>query len=194
MVERASGAFASAAALFVFDEELRILSWNEGAEQLTGVPAAEAVGRGCWEVIAGRDDEGGIVCHRGCSRARLVREGHCLPAVVLNARTGERRRRLALETIAARSEAGMLFLHVMHEAPLEAAVEAAAGRELRPRLTPRQREILSLLAEGVPVKGVARQLGLMETTVRNHVRMLFRALGVHSQLEAVACARRFELI
>jgi DNA-binding NarL/FixJ family response regulator len=63
-----------------------------------------------------------------------------------------------------------------------------------PRLTPRQHEILGLLAEGKAVKKIARLLGLTETTVRNHVRLLLLALGAHSQLEAVARARAHGLL
>jgi len=44
------------------------------------------------------------------------------------------------------------------------------------------------------VKTVARGLGLAETTVRNHIRLLFLELGVHSQLEAVARARAYKLV
>ena len=44
------------------------------------------------------------------------------------------------------------------------------------------------------MKTVARKLGLRETTVRNHVRLLLLALGAHSQLEAVARARAFGLL
>jgi DNA-binding NarL/FixJ family response regulator len=44
------------------------------------------------------------------------------------------------------------------------------------------------------VKTIARRLGLMETTVRNHVRLLLLALGAHSQLEAVARARAHGLL
>jgi len=50
------------------------------------------------------------------------------------------------------------------------------------------------IADGLPVKTVARRLGLAETTVRNHIRLLFLELGVHSQLEAVARARAYELV
>ena len=194
MAERRSGPFASGAAVFVFDEQLRILCWNEGAERLTGIPSEEAVGSRCWEVIAGHDDRGGIVCHSGCSRARLMREGRCLPAVELHARTREGRRRVALETIAVESESGPLFLHVMRDAAAPRTQPRTAPPGPPPRLTPRQREILGLLADGLPVKTVARRLGLAETTVRNHIRLLFLELGVHSQLEAVARARAYELV
>jgi len=187
--------FSSQAALMVFDDDLRVLCWNDGAEALTGIPAAEAVGRPCWEVIAGEDDAGGIVCHRGCSRARIVREGRCLPAEVLHARTATGRRRIALETIAAEGEEGTLFIHVMRDAPVEEPVsEAAATPGPRPQLTPRQPEILAQLAKGRPPKLIALELGLMETTVRNHIRLLLLALGAHSQLEAVARARDYGLV
>ena len=64
----------------------------------------------------------------------------------------------------------------------------------RPRLTPRQLEILAFLATGTRVKEIARHLALSQTTVRNHIRALLLELGVHSQLEAVAKARALELV
>ncbi len=183
--------FSSGAALFVFDENLQIVCWNAGAENLTGIPADDAVGRPCWDVIAGVDDRGNMVCHRGCSRARLVREGRCLPTAELHVRTPEGRRRLAVETIAAATDEATVFLHVMRDEP---APRPRPPQQPAPRLTPRQREILALLAAGDPVKTIAHRLGLMETTVRNHVRRLLSELEAHSQLEAVARARAFELI
>jgi two-component system nitrate/nitrite response regulator NarL len=61
-------------------------------------------------------------------------------------------------------------------------------------LTGRQLEILRLLAEGVPAKVVAIRLNLAEATVRNHIRAILVALGTHSQLEAIAQARRLQLV
>ena len=58
-----------------------------------------------------------------------------------------------------------------------------------PHLTPRQVEVLRLLEQGRSTKQIAADLHLTTETVRNHVRRLFRALGVHSRLEAVALAR-----
>ncbi|MGZ8696615.1 MAG: response regulator transcription factor [Gaiellaceae bacterium] len=62
------------------------------------------------------------------------------------------------------------------------------------RLSPRQRQILGLMADGVRVKEIAVRFGLSETTVRNHVRELLRRLDCHSQLEAVARAREWKLL
>ncbi len=58
-----------------------------------------------------------------------------------------------------------------------------------PHLTPRQGEVLHLLEQGRSTKQIAAELHLSTETVRNHVRHLFRALGVNSRLEAVAAAR-----
>jgi PAS domain S-box-containing protein len=58
-----------------------------------------------------------------------------------------------------------------------------------PALTPRQAEVLRLLERGLSTKQIAQQLHLSPETVRNHIRHLFRALGVHSRLEAVSIAR-----
>ena len=61
-----------------------------------------------------------------------------------------------------------------------------------PHLTPRQAEVLRLLERGHSTKQIARELHLSTETVRNHVRHLFRALGVNSRLEAVAAARHLQ--
>jgi DNA-binding CsgD family transcriptional regulator len=61
-------------------------------------------------------------------------------------------------------------------------------------LTPRQLEVLHHLAQGHSTAQIARELGIQPETVRNHVRGLLRALGVHSRLQAVSEARRRGLI
>jgi PAS domain S-box-containing protein len=63
-----------------------------------------------------------------------------------------------------------------------------------PALTPRQTEVLRLLEHGRSTRQIAEELHLSIETVRNHVRGVFRALGVHSRIEAVALARRELLV
>ena len=63
-----------------------------------------------------------------------------------------------------------------------------------PALTPRQTEILRELQRGRSTRQIADELHLSPDTVRNHVRHVLKALGVHSRLEAVAVARREHLI
>ena len=61
-------------------------------------------------------------------------------------------------------------------------------------LSPRQRQVLGLLADGFGPTAIERRLGLSLPTVRNHVAAVLHRLGCHSQLEAVAIARRRGLI
>ena len=68
-------------------------------------------------------------------------------------------------------------------------VDDAEEQPLPPHLTPRQSEVLRLLARGYSTTQMARELHLSPETVRNHVRRLFGALGVHTRLEAVAVMR-----
>jgi PAS domain S-box-containing protein len=74
---------------------------------------------------------------------------------------------------------------------------AIRRRETTPEpalLTPRQYEVLQLLAEGVATNAIARQLDISAETARNHIRAVLAALDCHSRLEAVAAARRAGII
>ncbi|HEB98318.1 MAG TPA: response regulator [Thiotrichales bacterium] len=69
------------------------------------------------------------------------------------------------------------------------------GESITPRdpspfsdLTPRETEILGLLAEGQSNKAIARNLGISDGTVKLHVKAILRKLGVHSRVEAAVIA------
>jgi len=63
-----------------------------------------------------------------------------------------------------------------------------------PQLTPRQREILDLLASGRSTAEIANELTLSTETVRNHLRGLLRELDAHTRVEAIATAQRLGLL
>ena len=62
------------------------------------------------------------------------------------------------------------------------------------RLTPREKEVLRLMAEGLPSRQIASDMGISYTTVRTHIRSLGSKLAVHSKLEAIVKARELGLI
>lgn len=68
--------------------------------------------------------------------------------------------------------------------------ESVTARDLSPfsELTPRESEILGLLAEGQSNKAIARNLGISDGTVKLHVKAILRKLGVHSRVEAAVIA------
>jgi two-component system, NarL family, nitrate/nitrite response regulator NarL len=57
-------------------------------------------------------------------------------------------------------------------------------------LTAREREVLMLVAEGLPNKAIARELGISEHTAKFHVGSLLGKLGAASRTEAVTLATR----
>ncbi len=177
-------------ALYVCDASQTIVDWNDGARELTGIEAVDAVGEKCWRVIRGRGEGGEAVCHPACSPGRLAKRrwpagcGHLLVA------TAHGRRALHISTILVESDGGLLVLHPMHNGVEVAEPETPPA----PPLTARQRQVLEMLASGLRARAIAEELHLSEATVRNHIRAVRRELGTHSQLEAVAEGRRLGLV
>lgn len=72
-----------------------------------------------------------------------------------------------------------------------AAPRAAARADPRAapvELTPREQQLVSLVAEGLRNEEVGRRLGITEKTVRNHLTAVFHKLGVSGRLELVVWA------
>ncbi len=59
-------------------------------------------------------------------------------------------------------------------------------------LTPRQGSVLALL-EGLPNKSIARQLGLTENTVKEHISAILQRLGVRTRIQIISRMERFRL-
>jgi DNA-binding NarL/FixJ family response regulator len=62
------------------------------------------------------------------------------------------------------------------------------------RLTPRELEVLRLIARGLSNKDIATELVIAENTVRNHVRNILEKLEVRSRVEAAMYAVREKLV
>jgi DNA-binding NarL/FixJ family response regulator len=78
---------------------------------------------------------------------------------------------------------GERFLPSMLLAP-EQQDQPAASQSGASKLTPREREVLALLREGLPNKVIANRLSLSEVTVKSHLFSIFRKLGVQNRVQA----------
>lgn len=57
-------------------------------------------------------------------------------------------------------------------------------------ISPREREVLALLLDGMPNKLIARRLGISEKTVKSHLTSIFRRIGVTDRVQAVLWIER----
>jgi DNA-binding NarL/FixJ family response regulator len=81
--------------------------------------------------------------------------------------------------------------------PAMVASLMTSGRDrehMRDSLSPREREVLQLMADGMPARQIAQRLGIGYSTVRTHVRSISTKLGAHSMVNAVVTARELELV
>lgn len=98
------------------------------------------------------------------------------------------------EALAAALHAAVQGLVVMSPGLLDALLPVEDAAAPPQTLTPREREVLQLLAEGLPNKVIALRLGITEHTVKFHVNALLGKLNAQSRTDAVVRATRLGLI
>lgn len=74
---------------------------------------------------------------------------------------------------------------VHEDAPVAASVLDLSARQL---------DVLRLMVDGLSSKNIARELGLAESTVKSHILVIFRKLGVDSRAQAVLAAVRMGMV
>lgn len=100
------------------------------------------------------------------------------------------------ESLAAALRAAVQGLVVLDESFVAALLREAPvpAPDLVESLTPREAEVLQLLTQGLPNKGIAQRLGISDHTVKLHVSAILGKLGVQSRGEAIVQAVRLGLV
>lgn len=124
--------------------------------------------------------------------------------VYIEASTAAGRQRLRAEAVRAgwrvvdhRRDADAILSEPIENAPVApgppTSVAPADDDDLRPReaLTPREHDVLRLLAEGAGNREIAERLGVTEHTVKFHLSAIFGKLGAATRTEAVRRALRW---
>lgn len=180
-----------------------ILAWNESATRLLDWTEDEVLGRPCYEVLGFSDRCGNQVCSAFCAGCRPAGSDELIESRDVMARS--RRGRavwLSVSTLVTpeRVRGYCRVVHFFREVGLPPELERLVAERLRApappaedegdrtsldALTPRERQILELLADGLDTREIAAKLVVSLATVRNHVQNILAKLGVHSRLEAV---------
>jgi two-component system nitrate/nitrite response regulator NarL len=98
-----------------------------------------------------------------------------------------------LISVIRRTVAGEVVMpsHLLYRAIQSRSPKTRSGHIARvSQLTPREREVLTLISRGLDNKSIATALGVRVTTVRSHVQRILEKLGVHSKLQAMQYAER----
>lgn len=105
---------------------------------------------------------------------------------------------ISADQLAAALHAASSGLVVVHPSHFQSAVPVAAARrtldELAEPLTPRENEVLQMLASGLGNKEIAGKLGISEHTAKFHVASILGKLGATSRTEAVSLGIRRGLV
>jgi len=208
----------SGEAVFAIDSSDRIILWNKKCEEMLGRPARSVLGKRCYDVIGGRDENGNVYCYRSCPVAHQARDMPKEPVQTfqLSMETGSGKRKtveVSLFAIPSYHPALSTVVHVVRdgkkkvsalERSLAEKAEKADGREpLWPMetkagqtvdLTAREKEILRCLAQGLPTPAIGKKLFISPVTVRNHIQSILHKLDVHTKLGAVVFAYQHDLI
>ena len=199
---------------FVIDEEQHIIFWSKAAQKILGYTPDEVLGQTCYNILRGCDDMGNIVCHHDCHVVVSSLNGNRVSNynVATRTKSGEMRWiNVSILTFlpgpdpatpvvvhlfrdATQTKQNEQFIHQMFDAverwqktTAPSAEEESDGSPFK-ALTKREREVLSLLAQGHGTADIAESLSISAATVRNHVQSILHKLHVHSRVEAIAYA------
>jgi len=200
-------------AAFGIDAAEHIVYWNLPCETLLGYPAKKVLGKHCFDVIAGRDENGNHYCSRNCPISRQARSDepvHPFTLVLTDSSGCDRAIRFRTFSVPAVHADLSVVIHIIadkEDALSDTEAELASlsmGRAVSRwpmassapilTLTSREKEIIFGFAEGLSTNRVAAKLGIAPVTVRNHTQRILLKLNVHSKLAAVVFAYRQRLL
>ena len=182
----------------------RIVYMNERAETLLGTTARDAVGRACHGVVASRTASGAAFCSARCPLnaaadsggevppadvkigGRGARAEHWIEMTVIPVDGPDRTGRWMVHSVRVADRARRIEQYVARIARRSDEIREMGGAAAPRELSPREAQVLDLMAEDEDPSRIAAALGLSYVTVRNHIQHAIAKLGAHSAAEAVA--------
>jgi DNA-binding CsgD family transcriptional regulator len=205
----------SGEAVFAIDSSDRIILWNRKCEEMLGRPARAVLGKRCYDVVGGRDENGNVYCYRSCPVAHQARDLPKDPVqrfqLSMEMGSGARKNvEVSLFAIPSYHPALSTVVHILRDGKKKTStlernlaektdareplwpMETSSGEPVD--LTAREKEILRCLSEGLPTAAIGKRLFISPVTVRNHVQAILHKLDVHTKLAAVVFAYQHGLI
>jgi len=166
---------AGSAAVVVAGSDGKVVTQSEIAARVFG----DGVGANCWDVVGDLSGASGLPCERGCVQ-RLLLSG---PDKVNKTYFTHQKSNLCLSCVPVGDTVVCTVTGLASELP-----------GMFERLTPREREILVLVADGHDTDEIAESLAVQPSTIRTHVENMRNRLGVRTRAALVARAFRLGVI
>ena len=201
---------------FAVDEDQRIVHWNEGAEKILGYSAKDMLGRFCFEVMKGVDESSKEVCYLGCPVIDCAKRGYTTPGREVKVKAkdgtyrwlsmthtyvrGKNRHLAALVHIFRDITEGMEAIRTLGRISREVSPYGSPATAKAPEihhhgeLTEREKQVVTMLAQGEGTSDIAKKMIISNATARNHIQSVLVKLNVHTRLEAVAHVLRNRVI
>ncbi len=204
--------------VFAVDGKQRIIFWDPGCEELFDKSSQWVLGRPCYDVICGKNRVSGApFCSADCEVAKLANGARAPNNFSITTKDGNNNPiSLSVNIVLVPSfcKKRWIVTHLLHrfinqdiltamdsvvrprKSSRSSSLATSLGQcsHINNRLSPREREVLQLLSEGLSSVQIAKRLRVSHVTVRNHIQHIQNKLNVHSQVEAVAYAYRHNLV
>jgi PAS domain S-box-containing protein len=209
---------ACADGVYAVDLDQRIVFWGRAAEELTGRKREEVIGKRCYEVMLGGDSDGHPFCRRECPTIIAARRGRSVHSYDLQVPTTDGHFtwfNMSIIPLRQRSTRTDMVVHMFRDVTNRWVAELlaqetlaavarfsearqsghlGAQRQPEPDLTPRELDVLRLLAKGLTTPQIAQKLGIARATARNHADRMLSKLDAHNRIEAVMRAGQLGLL
>ena len=175
---------------YAIDQSQTIVFWNTEATRILGHEARKVIGRKCYEVVKSLPLYGDRpICIENCPAIVAANHGRIPPVSHVRMLCASERRKqvTVIPLITTDQDDRLILIHMFHETPVDGST---ANESASLPLTPRELEVLSLLALGIRPTEVAEQLFISVHTVRTHIRNASEKLHVHGTMAAVLAAQR----
>jgi len=208
--------------VFAVGTDHKIVFWNKSAQNILGYKAKEVLGKSCNEVIAGTDSNGNSVCSRNCNVMKATNKKQTVVNYEVLTHSNKADKiwlNVSIINIPGSQPEHSTVVHIFRDITKQKIYEKIIkevisnteianqlkinlpstnsvfnGNKPEPRLTSRERQVLTLLADGYPTKYISDKLYIALSTLRKHIRNIYSKLQAHSMLDAVAKARQNNLI
>lgn len=203
--------------VFATRNDNKIIYWNESAQKILGYKTKDVIGKSYRDLISPKDIKGKTIYFQNDKNSKQEKGAENYEIIANSAKSNKVWLNITVFHVPNNSDDHGINVHVFRDITREKIYEKIIidvisktdianhlvstvpslkkdNKDHEIKLTNREREILLLLADGHSTKTISSKLYITMSTLRKHIRNIYSKLKVHSMVEALAVARKNNLI